>query len=227
MRCRWASTVRPPVPSSARGVSPTLPARVPQPPLSFLTRGALNLIYTFDTSKPSPCYREHYTFVMNSGQRPDSDSETHQGADSGDWQADRNREWPTKKLGQPTNERNEKPPLKNWWSRQDSNLRPSHCERDALPTELRPRPPAKDNAKPPWRKLKFPSEERQSPRFDSNQNVEGEANLRERRVLKAERKRLVEGCKKTVGGSRPRMACSAAVLSMLTSRLPGPLQDLQ
>ena len=25
-----------------------------------------------------------------------------------------------------------------WWSRQDSNLRPSHCERDALPTELRP-----------------------------------------------------------------------------------------
>ena len=28
-----------------------------------------------------------------------------------------------------------------WWSRQDSNLRPSHCERDALPTELRPHPP--------------------------------------------------------------------------------------
>ena len=27
-----------------------------------------------------------------------------------------------------------------WWSRQESNLRPSHCERDALPTELRPRP---------------------------------------------------------------------------------------
>jgi hypothetical protein len=26
----------------------------------------------------------------------------------------------------------------NWWSRQGSNLRPSHCERDALPTELRP-----------------------------------------------------------------------------------------
>jgi hypothetical protein len=26
-----------------------------------------------------------------------------------------------------------------WWSRQGSNLRPSHCERDALPTELRPR----------------------------------------------------------------------------------------
>ena len=26
-----------------------------------------------------------------------------------------------------------------WWSRQESNLRPSHCERDALPTELRPR----------------------------------------------------------------------------------------
>ena len=25
-----------------------------------------------------------------------------------------------------------------WWSRQESNLRPSHCERDALPTELRP-----------------------------------------------------------------------------------------
>ena len=31
-----------------------------------------------------------------------------------------------------------------WWSRQGSNLRPSHCERDALPTELRPQPsPAK------------------------------------------------------------------------------------
>ena len=28
----------------------------------------------------------------------------------------------------------------NWWSRQGSNLRPSHCERDALPTELRPQP---------------------------------------------------------------------------------------
>ena len=28
-----------------------------------------------------------------------------------------------------------------WWSRQGSNLRPSHCERDALPTELRPHPP--------------------------------------------------------------------------------------
>ncbi len=27
-----------------------------------------------------------------------------------------------------------------WWSRQESNLRPSHCERDALPTELRPQP---------------------------------------------------------------------------------------
>ena len=27
---------------------------------------------------------------------------------------------------------------KEWWSRQESNLRPSHCERDALPTELRP-----------------------------------------------------------------------------------------
>ena len=27
-----------------------------------------------------------------------------------------------------------------WWSRQESNLRPSHCERDALPTELRPHP---------------------------------------------------------------------------------------
>jgi hypothetical protein len=27
----------------------------------------------------------------------------------------------------------------NLWSRQESNLRPSHCERDALPTELRPR----------------------------------------------------------------------------------------
>src|ERR1041384_4116736 len=29
----------------------------------------------------------------------------------------------------------------SWWSRQDSNLRPSHCERDALPTELRPHSP--------------------------------------------------------------------------------------
>src|SRR5687767_13670920 len=28
---------------------------------------------------------------------------------------------------------------RSWWSRQGSNLRPSHCERDALPTELRPR----------------------------------------------------------------------------------------
>ncbi len=25
-----------------------------------------------------------------------------------------------------------------WWSRGGSNSRPSHCERDALPTELRP-----------------------------------------------------------------------------------------
>src|SRR5881397_1650635 len=31
--------------------------------------------------------------------------------------------------------------LTGWWSRQESNLRPSHCERDALPTELRPHPP--------------------------------------------------------------------------------------
>ena len=31
-------------------------------------------------------------------------------------------------------------PGEGWWSRQDSNLRPSHCERDALPTELRPQP---------------------------------------------------------------------------------------
>ncbi len=30
--------------------------------------------------------------------------------------------------------------FEGWWSRQDSNLRPSHCERDALPTELRPQP---------------------------------------------------------------------------------------
>src|SRR2546429_9522096 len=29
-------------------------------------------------------------------------------------------------------------PSEGWWSRQESNLRPSHCERDALPTELRP-----------------------------------------------------------------------------------------
>src|SRR5690348_10479613 len=28
--------------------------------------------------------------------------------------------------------------MEKWWSRQGSNLRPSHCERDALPTELRP-----------------------------------------------------------------------------------------
>lgn len=27
---------------------------------------------------------------------------------------------------------------KNWWSRGGSNSRPSHCERDALPAELRP-----------------------------------------------------------------------------------------
>ena len=27
-----------------------------------------------------------------------------------------------------------------WWSRRDSNTRPSRCERDALPTELRPQP---------------------------------------------------------------------------------------
>ena len=26
-----------------------------------------------------------------------------------------------------------------WWSRGGSNSRPSHCERDALPAELRPR----------------------------------------------------------------------------------------
>jgi hypothetical protein len=32
--------------------------------------------------------------------------------------------------------------LGRWWSRQGSNLRPSHCERDALPTELRPHPPS-------------------------------------------------------------------------------------
>jgi hypothetical protein len=30
--------------------------------------------------------------------------------------------------------------IPGWWSRQESNLRPSHCERDALPTELRPHP---------------------------------------------------------------------------------------
>ena len=29
-------------------------------------------------------------------------------------------------------------PLRIWWSRGESNSRPSHCERDALPTELRP-----------------------------------------------------------------------------------------
>ena len=29
-------------------------------------------------------------------------------------------------------------PSGGWWSRQESNLRPSHCERDVLPTELRP-----------------------------------------------------------------------------------------
>ena len=27
---------------------------------------------------------------------------------------------------------------KNWWSRGGANSRPSHCERDALPAELRP-----------------------------------------------------------------------------------------
>ena len=35
-----------------------------------------------------------------------------------------------------------------WWSRQDSNLRPSHCERDALPTELRPQPRQPQTALP-------------------------------------------------------------------------------
>src|ERR1051325_2661021 len=35
-------------------------------------------------------------------------------------------------------------PGEGWWSRQDSNLRPSHCERDALPTELRPHAIAPD-----------------------------------------------------------------------------------
>src|SRR2546425_1894027 len=34
-------------------------------------------------------------------------------------------------------------PSEGWWSRQESNLRPSHCERDALPTELRPQPDGK------------------------------------------------------------------------------------
>jgi hypothetical protein len=34
-----------------------------------------------------------------------------------------------------------------WWSRQGSNLRPSHCERDALPTELRPHPIRTDSFK--------------------------------------------------------------------------------
>jgi hypothetical protein len=29
-------------------------------------------------------------------------------------------------------------PLKQWWSRRESNPRPPHCERGALPTELRP-----------------------------------------------------------------------------------------
>ena len=36
-------------------------------------------------------------------------------------------------------------PSEGWWSRQESNLRPSHCERDALPTELRPQPNCREN----------------------------------------------------------------------------------
>ena len=33
-----------------------------------------------------------------------------------------------------------------WWSRGGSNSRPSHCERDALPAELRPHIARMDNA---------------------------------------------------------------------------------
>ena len=42
--------------------------------------------------------------------------------------------------GAPTNKkgRNESGRRNEWWRRRGSNPRPSHCERDALPAELRP-----------------------------------------------------------------------------------------
>ena len=47
-------------------------------------------------------------------------------------------------------------PGENWWSGRGSNPRPSHCERDALPTELPPHDKGGDSSqRDPARPMEF------------------------------------------------------------------------